>query len=137
MGDDDCNRNDSSVPEHMPVGKSASDTEGQNGTQERFDAGDYGCSGAVSHDGFKDSTTSLTASSDCVCFVGDESRLELFPVDEFGRAIASRPMLVRPVRQGIIRYIDLCRNRCSIDIMYVCVLSLLSLVIILVLILDN
>lgn len=137
MGDNDCNGNVGDVSGLVPFGKNPPDTEGQSSIKERLDGGDCDGSAVISHAGFEGSTASLTASSECVCFIGDDSRLELFPVDQLGRAIASRPIQIPSMRQEIVQHIDLCRNRCSIDIMYVCVLSLLSIVIILVLILDN
>nr|WEG69045.1 protein m41 [Mastomys natalensis cytomegalovirus 2]WEG69183.1 protein m41 [Mastomys natalensis cytomegalovirus 2]WEG69322.1 protein m41 [Mastomys natalensis cytomegalovirus 2]WEG69460.1 protein m41 [Mastomys natalensis cytomegalovirus 2]WEG69598.1 protein m41 [Mastomys natalensis cytomegalovirus 2] len=89
----------------------------------------------VFHNEARDSNASLAA-SDVVVFPGDDSRLELFPTDDVGRAISSRTFLLRPARHGLIGYLDRFRNKCSVDMMYICVLSFLSIVIVLVLILD-
>nr|WEG68770.1 protein m41 [Mastomys natalensis cytomegalovirus 1]WEG68906.1 protein m41 [Mastomys natalensis cytomegalovirus 1]WEG71134.1 protein m41 [Mastomys natalensis cytomegalovirus 1] len=117
------------------LGKDSAHRQESNESQGKFSSGDDRDGVVVFHNEARDSNTSLAA-SDVVVFPGDDSRLELFPTDDVGRAISSRTFLLRPARNGLIGYFDHCRNKCSVDMIYIFVLSFLSIVIVLVLILD-
>lgn len=81
------------------------------------------------------STASLTASEGSVVFVGEDARLELFPTDEYGRAVPFRPK--RRDGGGCFDRLADCRERINTDIVCVCILAVVCVVIIIILIIDH
>lgn len=91
---------------------------------------------AVSYGGsYGGSTASLTGSEGGVVFCGDDARLELFPIDEYGRAVPYRSRA--RVYDGCFARLGACRERVTVDIAYACVLVVLCVVIVVILLVDQ
>nr|WEG69874.1 protein m41 [Mastomys natalensis cytomegalovirus 3]WEG70294.1 protein m41 [Mastomys natalensis cytomegalovirus 3]WEG70434.1 protein m41 [Mastomys natalensis cytomegalovirus 3]WEG70574.1 protein m41 [Mastomys natalensis cytomegalovirus 3]WEG70854.1 protein m41 [Mastomys natalensis cytomegalovirus 3] len=132
MGDDDRYSDDRCLSGFGSIWKNTADGSRSIRAQKRFDC-EHNCDlFIVPYPDTHGSNSSLTPSTDGVVFVGDDSRLELFPTDTFGRAV---PMRCQS-RCALLRGFDFC-CKCSVDAMYAVILAVVCILIIVVLIVDK
>lgn len=127
MGDD-CHVDGGGIYVISSAWQVASYRMGETSSSDEPGGGNYGGGPPIRCDDFRTSNMSLT--SDSVVFVGDDSRLELFPVDEHGRAIPMRT----PRRPTVWKRISKC---CNADVIFFSILALLCVLIITILIIDR
>lgn len=127
MGDD-CHVDGGGIYFISSAWQTASSRMGEASSSEEPGGGNCGGGTSIRCDEFRTSNTSLT--SDSVVFVGDDSRLELFPVDEQGRAIPMRISRRPAVWKKISRF-------CNTNVIFVSILALLGFLIITILIIDG